>query len=65
MDNANNGVRFDENAACERCGRFGVFAFEGEKLCAECYGASGSCCAEFGGNDLTAEKGERSRQDEK
>jgi hypothetical protein len=47
-------IQFDENASCDRCGRFGVLVFDGEKLCAECYEARGSCCPEFGGDDLTA-----------
>jgi hypothetical protein len=59
-------VPFDANTACERCGRFGVFVFDGEKICAECYQTSGACCAEFAGNDLTlkCETGsDRSRRD--
>jgi hypothetical protein len=55
-------VPFDDNIHCDRCGRFGVFLFESEKLCAECYGSCGSCCTEFPGNlpkeDATAERGE-------
>jgi hypothetical protein len=44
---ANQELRFDEEAACEVCGRFGAYLFEGKTLCAECYEASGSCCPEF------------------
>jgi len=40
-------IRFDEEAVCEVCGRFGAYPFEGKTLCAECYEASGSCCPEF------------------
>jgi hypothetical protein len=48
-DNKNGGIRFDENEACESCGRFGAYAFDGEYLCPECYQQRGSCCAsEFG-----------------
>jgi len=39
-------VRFEEKAACEVCGRFGAYLFEGKALCGECYEASGSCCQE-------------------
>jgi len=40
---------FDAETACEVCGRFGAYLFEGKTLCAECYEASGSCCPEFEG----------------
>ena len=40
-------VRFNQEAVCEVCGRFGAYLFESKTLCAECYEASGSCCAEF------------------
>jgi hypothetical protein len=49
-------VEFDEKVACDRCGTFGAFLFETEKLCADCYGMRASCCAEFGGDDLTTTK---------
>lgn len=42
----NDGVKFDENATCESCGVFGAYLFDGKHLCAECYGARGSCCSE-------------------
>ena len=42
-----NAVRFEQEAVCEMCGRFGAYLFEGKTLCAECYEASGSCCPEF------------------
>ena len=47
-----NEVRFDENTTCERCGRFGAYRFDGENVCAECYELRGSCCPEFGRDDL-------------
>lgn len=46
-------VRFDENAVCDRCGRFGAYEFDGQHLCADCYEQQGSCCPEFGADDLT------------
>jgi hypothetical protein len=49
-------VEFDEKVACDRCGTFGAFVFETGKLCADCYGVAASCCAEFGGDDLTTSK---------
>ena len=39
-------LRFEEEAVCEVCGRFGAYPFEGKTLCAECYEARGSCCPE-------------------
>ncbi len=42
-----NTVRFDENAVCDRCGRFGGYVFAAERLCLECYETRGSCCSEF------------------
>ncbi|HEY5792692.1 MAG TPA: hypothetical protein VIS74_05295 [Chthoniobacterales bacterium] len=42
----------DEDAVCDRCGRPAALRFEGEWLCAECVQARGSCCLEFGSDDL-------------
>jgi hypothetical protein len=50
----NSAVHFDDNATCTRCGRFGAYVFESEKLCSDCYETRGACCPEFGGDDLTA-----------
>jgi len=47
-----NDVRFNENAVCDACGRFGAHEFGDERLCAECYEKRGSCCPEFGADDL-------------
>jgi hypothetical protein len=41
-------VPFDERLACDACGRFGAFEFDGRKLCSDCYESCGSCCPEFG-----------------
>lgn len=45
-------LKLDDHAACDTCGRFGAFRFEGETICPECYATRGACCAEFGGSDL-------------
>ena len=37
---------------CDRCGRSGAFVFDGCTLCEDCYEAFGSCCVEFGAEDL-------------
>jgi hypothetical protein len=41
------GIRFDENATCEKCGCFGAYGFDGKVLCLDCYGEHGSCCSEL------------------
>jgi hypothetical protein len=45
-------LRLDENAACDRCGKFGAYVIDDRALCPECYAGSGSCCPEFGKDDL-------------
>ena len=43
-------LRLEPDAACDACGEFGAFRFDGETLCADCYAGRGSCCsAEFSG----------------
>lgn len=42
----------DENLTCDVCGRFGSYRFGERALCQECYTGSGSCCPEFGKDDL-------------
>lgn len=41
-------IKSDESLTCDDCGRFGAMDLGGKKLCADCYGTSGSCCPEFG-----------------
>lgn len=48
----NSGVNFDPDAPCSGCGQFGAYAFDGTLLCGECYEKRGSCCPEFGADDL-------------
>jgi len=48
----NNGLCYDENATCDRCGKFGAFDLGGRFLCAVCYEEAGACCPEFSANDL-------------
>ena len=47
-------VRLDENVACDVCGKFGAYYFGDRTLCPDCYGGCGSCCPEFGKDDLWA-----------
>ncbi len=42
----------NENLACDVCGRFGAYRFGERALCQDCYTGSGSCCPEFGKDDL-------------
>jgi hypothetical protein len=42
-------------AVCNRCGRPAVVEIEGQSLCEECYQLPGSCCMEFGADDLWKE----------
>jgi hypothetical protein len=52
IDETGAGVCLDENTACDACGRFGAFRFGERTLCQECYEGCGSCCPEFGKDDL-------------
>ena len=45
-------LRKDEDARCDRCGAFFPLDFGERRLCEECYAACGSCCLEFGADDL-------------
>ena len=52
------GVRFNEHVACSFCGRFGSFEIGHQVLCPACYEGCGSCCPEFGREDLEARAAE-------
>jgi len=45
-------AQLDEDARCDSCGRFGAYRIGDRVLCPECYAGSGSCCPEFGKDDL-------------
>jgi len=47
-----DGVRFNEHAACSICGHYGAFQIGHQHLCNNCYEGCGSCCPEFGREDL-------------
>jgi hypothetical protein len=49
-------VQFEEKTACDVCGKFGAFAFDGRKLCTDCYESFGSCCPEFGREEQATDK---------
>jgi hypothetical protein len=44
-----------ENDRCESCGRWGAVEIAGRPLCDDCRQGCGSCCPEFGKDDLWAE----------
>lgn len=44
----------DSDLACDECGAFGAFVLGDAKLCLRCYAEKGSCCPEFGKDDLWA-----------
>lgn len=37
---------------CEKCGRYDAVEIGEHHLCVDCYEEAGSCCLEFGGDDL-------------
>jgi hypothetical protein len=46
-------LKLEPGERCDRCGLVGAFDLGDRKLCEECYRSYGSCCLEFGGDDLT------------
>jgi ribosomal protein S14 len=51
----------DSDAAprpCRRCGKGDAVRFGDQWLCRECFQQYGSCCLEFGGDDLWKEREE-------
>jgi hypothetical protein len=52
IPNMSSAIQFDDNAACAGCGRFGAYVFDAQQLCGDCYEKRGSCCPEFGADDL-------------
>jgi hypothetical protein len=50
-------VQFNPQTACDECGQFGAFAFDGKNLCGDCYATSGTCGA--GGTDEADEEPKR------
>jgi hypothetical protein len=40
------------DARCDRCGGFATLLAGDRPLCEECYRGCGSCCPEFGQDDL-------------
>ena len=48
-----------ESHACARCGRTAEHYLGGMWVCEECRQIRGSCCLEFGGDDLWQEREER------
>ena len=51
-----------ESERCDRCGQPAVAKVGDEYLCESCYQNPGSCCMEFGGDDLWAFEQEDERK---
>jgi hypothetical protein len=45
-------LRLDPDARCDGCGVFSAFDLGDQRLCEECWRGRGSCCPEFGKDDL-------------
>ena len=48
-------LKVDKELRCDRCGKYGAVQLDGKALCPECYQLVGSCCPEFGADDLWEE----------
>jgi hypothetical protein len=53
-------VKADDEATCDRCGSRGAYELGDRRVCADCYAVCGSCCLEFGADDLWAVEDEPS-----
>jgi len=47
-------LRADPDARCDRCGAFSPLDLGDRRLCEDCYNNCGSCCLEFGADDLSS-----------
>jgi len=45
-------LRLIADLRCDECGSFGAFDLGERRLCEDCYRTRGSCCMEFGADDL-------------
>jgi hypothetical protein len=52
LDKPSEPLTANPEAPCSECGALGAYEFEGAKLCVNCYAQKGSCCPEFGKDDL-------------
>lgn len=61
----NKLIEFKPDKSCDNCGRYGAFDLGDEHLCSDCYQERGSCCLEFGDDDLWKDKEKESETSEK
>ena len=54
-------LTLEPEARCDRCSMFGAFDLGDRRLCEDCYRLCGSCCPEFGADDLWQRDQEPSR----
>lgn len=45
-------LKIDPDGRCDRCGGFSPLDLGDRRLCEDCYRLCGSCCPEFGADDL-------------
>ena len=45
-------LKIDPDGRCDRCGGFSPLDLGDRLLCEDCYRLCGSCCPEFGADDL-------------
>ncbi len=62
--NSRNHPNAETMAGCQRCGRKESYVFAGKRLCRDCFQLYGSCCLEFGGDDLWKEREEENEDSE-
>ena len=61
-DQANATQPPNVDLRCEVCGQFGAVRVGDRALCQDCYTGSGSCCPEFGKDDLWTFPEEQSKE---
>jgi hypothetical protein len=52
----NEPNKSQQGGICEECGRLEASLIAGRWLCDSCYAARGSCCPEFGADDLWSDE---------
>jgi hypothetical protein len=52
LTSRNSQAESNETLVCEICGKFDAVRIGDRTLCLDCYHGCGSCCPEFGRDDL-------------
>jgi hypothetical protein len=61
MADAPETLKADPDARCDRCGALGALDLGDRRLCEDCCAAFGSCCLEFGADNLWSDDRSPSR----